>query len=109
MFARYLLLTTHCSLLLSWVLLVPPSGAPHNISFADKLRMWTEAAEADTQAECEDQREQMKIAAAMGRAADAVERSSRASALSGRKWRRGEGSFELTVSLASLSPVFKAC
>ncbi|HEY1267334.1 MAG TPA: hypothetical protein VGH16_08770 [Candidatus Binatia bacterium] len=68
--------TAHCSLLLAWVLLVPPSGAPHNISLADKLRMWTEAAEADTQAECEERREQLKLASAMGRAAEAVERFS---------------------------------
>ncbi|GEM_PF-2414702 len=68
------LFTAHYSLLLAWVLLVPPSGAPHNISLADKLRMWTEAAEADTQAECEERREQLKIASAIGRAADAVER-----------------------------------
>ncbi len=64
----------HHSLLLAWVLLVPQSGAPHNISFADKLRTWVEAAEADTQSECEDRREQLKIASAMGRAIDAVER-----------------------------------
>jgi hypothetical protein len=62
------------SLLLAWVLLVPQSGAPHNVSFADKLRTWVEAGEADTQAECEERREQLKVASAMGRAAEAVER-----------------------------------
>ncbi len=58
------------------MLLVPQSGAPHNISFADKLRTWVEAGEADTQAECEDERERLKLASAMGRALEAVERFS---------------------------------
>ena len=62
------------SLLLAWVLLVPQSGAPHNVSYADKLRTWAEAGEAATQSECEDLREQLKISSAMGRALDAVER-----------------------------------
>ena len=53
---------------------MPQSGAPHNISFADKLRTWVEAGEAETQSECEERREQLKLASAMGRAAEAVER-----------------------------------
>src|SRR5262249_30063931 len=60
--------------LLAWVLLALQSGAPNNISFADKLRTWVEAAEADTQAACEEQREQLKLSSAIGRALDAVER-----------------------------------
>ncbi|HKA33187.1 MAG TPA: hypothetical protein VKH64_08245 [Candidatus Binatia bacterium] len=74
LFTRASRLTPHPSLLLAWVLLVPQSGAPHNISFADKLRTWVEAGEADTQAECEERREQLKLSSAIGRALDAVER-----------------------------------
>src|SRR5262249_11605067 len=74
LFTRASRLTPHPSLLLAWVLLVPQSGAPHNISFADKLRTWVEAGEAHTQAECEERREQLKLSNALGRRLDAAAR-----------------------------------
>src|SRR5262249_62220082 len=74
LFTRASRLTPHPSLLLAWVLLVPQSGAPHNISFADKLRTWVEAGEADTQAGCGEGREPLKLSSAIGPGPGARER-----------------------------------